>query len=119
MPRASKVLVLVIAICSARSGLAQTNADVCARARSEKAAGPTPGSIAPAEVCRVLSVLAHDSLEGRGTATVGGARAARFIAAEMRAAGLEPGGDSGYFQRIPVVRPAQGGRAAAVASFAV
>ena len=58
----------------------------------------------PADVRRVLGALAHDSMEGRGSATVGGARAARFIAAEMKKAGLEPLGDSGYFQRVPVTR---------------
>jgi hypothetical protein len=98
---------------------AQSNGDVCAAARSAKAAGPTPGQVTPGEVCRVLSVLANDSLEGRGTGTVGGAKAARFIAAEMKAAGLEPGGDSGYFQRVPMVRAnTPGGRVIQVASFA-
>ena len=92
--------------------------DVCAPARSAKAAGSTRGNVTPAEVCRVLSVLAHDSLEGRGTGTVGGARAARFIAQEMKAAGLEPGGDSGYFQRVPIVRVTRGGRPMTVATFA-
>ena len=53
---------------------------------------------------RLLGALAHDSMEGRGSATIGGARAARFIAAEMKKAGLEPLGDSGYFQRVPVAR---------------
>jgi hypothetical protein len=69
----------------------------------------------------VLSVLAHDSLEGRGTGTRGGEKAARFIAAEFRAAGLEPGGDSGYFQRVPIVMTNRNGRMApaSVASFAV
>ena len=94
-------------------------ADVCATARSINAAGPTRGAITPAEVCRVLSALADDSVQGRGTGTEGGAKAARFIANEMKAAGLEPGGDSGFFQRVPVVRgAARGGRAAGVASFA-
>lgn len=39
---------------------------------------------------------------GRGTGTVGSARAARLIAAEMQRAGLQPVGDSGFFQRVPV-----------------
>ncbi len=58
----------------------------------------------PATVCRLLSALAHDSMEGRATGSTGAHRAARFIAEELRAAGLEPGGDSGYFQRVPLVR---------------
>jgi hypothetical protein len=65
--------------------------------------GGSARTVTPAEVSRVLSVLAHDSLEGRGTGTPGGARAARFIAEEFRRAGLEPVGDSGYFQRVPIV----------------
>jgi hypothetical protein len=82
-------------------------------------AAGTPGPVTPAEVCRVLSVLAADSLEGRGTGTPGGARAARFIAQEFKDAGLEPAGDSGYFQRVPIVMTNRGGRmvASAVPSF--
>ena len=64
-----------------------------------------PGREDPRTVCRLLSALAHDSMEGRATGSVGARRAARFIADELRAAGLEPAGDSGYFQRVPLVRP--------------
>lgn len=55
-----------------------------------------------ADVHRQLFALADDSMQGRATATPGAARAARFIADEMRRAGLEPAGDSGYFQRVPL-----------------
>jgi hypothetical protein len=51
-----------------------------------------------------LSVLAADSLEGRATGTAGAARAARFLAAEMQGLGLEPAGDEGYLQRVPLAR---------------
>jgi acetylornithine deacetylase/succinyl-diaminopimelate desuccinylase-like protein len=50
----------------------------------------------------LLSALADDSMEGRRVATAGEARAARFIAARLREAGIEPAGDSGYFQRLPM-----------------
>jgi hypothetical protein len=106
------VLVAPLSIASAQNA--------CARTRGLKAAGP-PGPVDPAEVCRVLSVLAADSLEGRGTATRGGLKAARFIAAEFKAAGLEPAGDSGtYLQAVPVVMGMRGDRTVpmAVASFA-
>jgi hypothetical protein len=79
-----------------------------------------PSAVTPAEVLRVLSALAHDSLQGRGTGTPGGARAARFIAEEFRRAGLEPVGDSGYFQRVPLIlrrRPDGRLAAARVTSF--
>ena len=50
----------------------------------------------------MILALADDSMEGRGTATRGGDRAARFIADRMREYGLVPAGDSGYFQRVPL-----------------
>ncbi|MGH7514694.1 MAG: M20/M25/M40 family metallo-hydrolase, partial [Gemmatimonadales bacterium] len=50
----------------------------------------------------MISALADDSMEGRGTATPGGDRAARLIADRMREFGLAPAGDSGYFQRVPL-----------------
>jgi hypothetical protein len=50
----------------------------------------------------LLTALAHDSMEGRATGTRGAVRAARFIAEQMRSAGLEPVGDSGFFQRVPI-----------------
>ena len=52
------------------------------------------------EVREVVSVLAADSLEGRRTGTPGSARAARFLAERMHRYGLEPAGDSGYYQRV-------------------
>ena len=52
-----------------------------------------------------VSVLADDSLEGRGTGQRGGRAAALYVAGEMRRMGLLPGGDSGgYLQRVPLVR---------------
>ena len=41
-------------------------------------------------------------MEGRATATRGYARAAALVAREMQRIGLEPAGDSGYFQRVPM-----------------
>jgi hypothetical protein len=55
-----------------------------------------------ADVQRILSPLADDSMRGRMTASPGEAMAARFIAAEMQRIGLTPLGDSGYFQRVPI-----------------
>jgi Zn-dependent M28 family amino/carboxypeptidase len=42
-------------------------------------------------------------MEGRGTATRGSDRAARFIGETMRTIGLQPAGDSGFFQRVPIL----------------
>jgi hypothetical protein len=49
-----------------------------------------------------LFALSADSMEGRMTGSPGGARAARFIAERLRAYGVAPAGDSGYFQRVPL-----------------
>ena len=49
-----------------------------------------------------MSVLAADSLQGRFTGSEGAAAAARYIAGELERLGLEPVGDSGYFQRVPI-----------------
>ena len=59
----------------------------------------------------MLFALADDSMRGRRMGTADAARAARMLAAEMRAIGLEAGGDSGYFQRVPLaVISSEGGR---------
>lgn len=63
----------------------------------------------PESARRLLSVLAADSMEGRQVWRAGGDRAAKYIAEQMRALGLVPGGDSGYFQRIPGAAQANGG----------
>ncbi len=42
-------------------------------------------------------------MEGRMTASRGSARAATWIAAQMQQIGLTPAGDSGYFQRVPMM----------------
>ncbi len=51
---------------------------------------------------RLVAQLAHDSLQGRYTGSPGAMKAARIIADAMRAAGLEPVGDAGFFQRVPI-----------------
>jgi hypothetical protein len=52
----------------------------------------------------LLAALADDSMQGRRFATAGEARAARFIAARFREAGLQPAGDDGYLQHLPVAQ---------------
>jgi Zn-dependent M28 family amino/carboxypeptidase len=44
--------------------------------------------------------LADDALEGRDTGSPGHRRAAKYVGAEFKAAGLEPAGTRGYFQPI-------------------
>jgi hypothetical protein len=75
--------------------------------RTALAPVPTPARavVRAADVQRDLATLAADSMEGRGTGTPGGARAARWLAAEFGRAGLLPAGDSGTFlQQVPLQR---------------
>src|SRR5215211_1797443 len=94
----------------------------CGTGASPVASGP---STSPAATLALISMLADDSLEGRMTAAPGSTRAARIIAGAMDHAGLTPAGDSGFFQRIPMIVQSQvfNGREfqtpAVVASFAV
>lgn len=52
----------------------------------------------------LLGILAADSMEGRRTGTPGAHRAARFLAAELERYGVDPAGDDGFMQTIPMVR---------------
>ncbi len=95
----------------------------CASSAPSVASVPATGGASvttEANVRRLLTALADDSLEGRGTGTRGSAKAAALIANEMRAIGLEPAGDSGFFQRVPVamVSGARGDRPMLFSSFA-
>jgi Peptidase family M28/PA domain len=50
-----------------------------------------------------MRFLADDLLEGRGTGTRGHEIAARYMASQFEAIGLQPGGDNGtYFQTVPL-----------------
>ncbi|RKY15668.1 MAG: hypothetical protein DRP82_01175 [Planctomycetota bacterium] len=57
-----------------------------------------------------LTELASARMEGRGTASEGGARAADYIVARFREAGLKPAFGDSFRQRVPVVRLELAGR---------
>ena len=51
-----------------------------------------------------MAFLADDLLEGRGTGTRGHELAARYVAAQFEAMGLNPAGEGGtYYQRVPLL----------------
>jgi Zn-dependent M28 family amino/carboxypeptidase len=52
-----------------------------------------------------MSYLAADGLRGRGSATADEATAARWAATQFASFGLEPGGDAGFLQRVPLPQP--------------
>jgi len=67
--------------------------------------------IRPEAIRADMRFLADDLLEGRGTGTRGHEIAARFMASEFEAMGLEPAGENGtYFQNVPLrsIRPDEG-----------
>ena len=59
-----------------------------------------PAEVSPAALGAHIRVLAHDSMEGRGTGTPGYDRAARYVAAQFEQLGLEPAGTEGYLQPV-------------------
>src|SRR5689334_4097777 len=60
-------------------------------------------AIRPESIRADMRFLADDLLEGRGTGTRGHEIAAKFVAAQFEAMGLEPAGENGtYFQRVPL-----------------
>lgn len=61
-------------------------------------------SVSPAAVAALLDSLSGDALQGRLTGSDGSQVASVIIGARMRAAGLQPAGDRGYFQSIPMAR---------------
>ncbi|MDH7486081.1 MAG: M20/M25/M40 family metallo-hydrolase [Anaerolineae bacterium] len=50
--------------------------------------------------------LAGPAYDGREAGTPGGEAAARYVAEQFAALGLQPAGDDGYFQRFPITRTA-------------
>jgi Zn-dependent M28 family amino/carboxypeptidase len=72
------------------------------------AAAPAP-VFDPARVSADVNTLASDAYEGRGPATAGEAKSVAYIVAQMKAAGLQPGGDlaggkRGWTQDVPLLR---------------
>ncbi len=82
-------------------------AAACASPPRSEVPPATTGPAAPTmaeELRRDLFAFADDSMLGRSAETPNAARAARFIAAKLQAAGIAPAGDSGYLQRVPLSR---------------
>jgi len=73
-------------------------------------------AIDPARLEAHVRTLADDKLEGRGTGTRGYDMAAQYVAEQMQAMGLAPGGDGGYLQPVPFLR---GDLKASACSFAL
>jgi len=69
-------------------------------------AAPVPRTIEPTleELRADVFAFAADSFRGRETGTPDADRAAAWIARRLATLGVEPGGDSGFFHRVPMRR---------------
>src|SRR4051812_4536374 len=68
------------------------------------APAPTQSAILPSDLMTRLYIIADDSMLGRESSTIGNVKVTNYIAREMQAMGLRPGGENGtYFQTVPVV----------------
>ncbi|RVT44179.1 M28 family peptidase [Rheinheimera sediminis] len=69
---------------------------------------PIPSSVAALPKASAQAIEAHmtflgdDSLEGRDTGSRGHQIASNYIATQLAALGLEPAGEQGYFQSVPL-----------------
>lgn len=75
-----------------------------AAAQSKPELSGSAATIRPAALRAHMSFLADDLLEGRGTATRGYEIAARYVAAQLEAIGLEPGVNGAWLQPVPLRR---------------
>jgi hypothetical protein len=104
MRRSRRVLLLLasgVAIAAASSIAATPAKSPAALPAEVMVAGR---AIAPARLEAHVRTLADDKLEGRGTGTRGYDMAAQYVAEQMQAMGLMPGGRGGYLQPVPFVR---------------
>ena len=75
-----------------------------AGAQGDDALPAAAAEITRAELAHHVRVLASDAMDGRGAATEGAARAARYLVSALEAAGLQPGASDGTFlQPLPAV----------------
>src|SRR6185437_9992211 len=91
------VMFILGAIACASAGVSSRSGTTTAPAQDQD-----QDMVTGSQVRSIMSALADDSMEGRMTASQGSAKAAAFIAGQMRSIGLVPQGDSGYFQRVPI-----------------
>ena len=63
---------------------------------------PPLGDVTAEELRRDLYSFADDSMRGRETGTDDATRAMRFLIDRLTRLGLEPAGDSGFAQRVPM-----------------
>ena len=96
--RLSLALILATAACASGGATPSTSTPSATRPTARANNAPTT-----AELRRDVAVFASDSFRGREAGTPDGLRAARFLADRLASIGVEPAGDSGYYQRVPLI----------------
>lgn len=92
--------VLAAAACS--SAPSQSNDRVLPAPRASL---KTSTAITEADLRERLSAVAHDSMGGRFTGSIGHHKVTEYLAQELKRIGLQPAGENGtYFQNVPFVR---------------
>ena len=106
------MLVVVLAGC-ARAAAPLGEPAPTATIMQEVPTAAAGSAISPEALRRDLFAFAADSMMGREAGSAGAIKGGQFIAGRLRAAGVEPAGDSGtYFQRVPLTRTAIGASSA-------
>ena len=96
--RPSLLLSLAAAACLAGGAAAQQATPL----PHHHAPEPTVAAITPGDLMTRLYIFADDSMQGREAGTIGNVKGTDYIAAQVKALGLEPAGDDGtYFQAVP------------------
>jgi hypothetical protein len=86
-----------------RSALVALLAAACTAGRAPIPQAATEAEITEGDLRTRLEIIAHDSLQGRESGTIGNYKAAEYVAAEFKRLGLEPAGENGtYFQAVPL-----------------
>src|SRR5690242_1226535 len=68
-----------------------------------RAPRPTTAAITAGDLMTRLYIFADDSMEGRRAGSSGSARANAYIERELQRLGLQPAGENGYYQDVPLV----------------
>jgi Zn-dependent M28 family amino/carboxypeptidase len=112
LPAAAAALLLLAAAGCAGEGPAVTGGDAGEAAAqvagygkglSDAQVSAVAASIEAASLTVWLEDLADDEMEGRLPGTAGEKKATMYIAKAFEEAGLEPGNDDSYFQKVPLV----------------
>jgi hypothetical protein len=102
--RRTAAMALLVTTVAGCAGSAPLN-PVPGEAPYERELARAAGSITAASALDRIGVIAHDSMGGRNTPSVGLEKTAEYFASKYREWGVQPGGDNGtYFQRYPFVK---------------